>query len=280
MTLAELLQSAQSRLAEAGCDTPRLDAELLISHALGYDRVWLYTHFKHHLTSEQIAMIEPLLQRREQREPVAYIIEKRDFYGLTFYVNPDVLVPRPETELLIETVLQFPKKPNSIIDVGTGSGCIAIALAKALPQTTLTAIDISPQALTVAQQNANTHHVTKQITFQLGNLLTAVTKTVDLIVSNPPYINHHDLTYTLAPEVEQYEPHLALAGGNDGLVLIQQLLQQAVTCLNPQGALLVEIGADQGEAVATLAQDFFPKARIKIKQDLSRQNRLLVVTDF
>ena len=283
MTLTELLQIAIDRLTRAGCDSPRLDAELLLGAALQQDRVWLYTHFKSQLTAEQVAACEPLLQRREQREPMAYILGQRDFFGLTFQLNAHVLIPRPETELLVETALEIPKKPKAdfyIADVGTGSGCIAIALAKRLPQVRFFAIDLSPQALQVAQANAEAHGVAGQITFLLGDLLDSLPQSVDMIVSNPPYVSTAEIAHEVAPEVGQYEPKLALDGGMDGLEVIRKLLQQAPYKLKPDGTLLVEMGMTQGAAIKQLAAQAFPTAHIEIKPDLTRRNRLLVLRHF
>lgn len=281
-TIAEHLYAASERLSLAGCDTPRLDAELLLSHALGRQRSWLYAYLRTELTARQVASFHNLLQRREQREPVAYIIGYKAFYGLDFQVNHQVLIPRPETELLVETALEIPKKPKSrltIADVGTGSGCIAIVLAKHFPQATIFATDISPAALEVARQNSH-YHQTERIFFFQGDLLSPLPQPVDLIVSNPPYVTTTELRHEVAPEVSRFEPSLALDGGVDGLSLISRLLTQAQTKLKPQGHLLVEIGAGQGPAVRQLAQRAFPRANFTIKPDLARRNRLLVIQNF
>ncbi|MDM8532245.1 peptide chain release factor N(5)-glutamine methyltransferase [Anaerolineales bacterium HSG25] len=284
LTIRQYLVQAITHLEQADCDTARLDAEVLIGHVLGQDRAWLYSNFNTTLTATQLAEIEPLIQRRTQREPVAYIIGTKEFFGLTFHVEPHVLIPRPETELLIETALTFPKKPNSrlsVVDVGTGSGCIAITLATYLPTATIQAIDLSVAALDVARRNAHRHHVTDQVLFRHGDLLTPLDQSVDLIVSNPPYVSQSELQHEVSPEVARYEPRLALdGGGDDGLRVICRLLEQAKTRLKPSGWLLVEIGASQGQAVQQLAQEQFPQANIELKQDLSRRNRLLVLRRF
>jgi release factor glutamine methyltransferase len=278
-TIQQILSNANRRLTDAGCDTPRLDAELLLAHTLHKNRTWLYTRPETSLTNEQVAAFETLLRRREQREPVAYLTGHREFYGLDFLVNSNVLIPRPETELLVETAIQLSKTmtpPLSIADIGTGSGCIAIALVKNIPNVHLYAVDVSEKALLVAQQNARQNDVTEQITFLQGNLLTPLTEPVDMIVSNPPYVSKSELGGAM-PEVKQYESALALDGGEDGLDVIQKLLSQAGEKLNPGGSVLVEIGAFQGAAVARLAQELFPNSQIEIKQDLAGLDRLLVV---
>jgi release factor glutamine methyltransferase len=300
-----LLETATARLTTAGCDTPRLDAEVLLAHVLGQDRTWLFMVPHHLLTGEQQHRFEELLSRREQREPVAYLIGHKEFFGLDFLVDRRVLIPRPETELLVETALriydlrpvparvftiydskpsiQIPKpkiqnRKSKIVDVGAGSGCIAIALAKYLPQASLLAIDASAEALQLARQNASRHNVAERITFLQGSLLEPLAQPVDLIVSNPPYVSCAELgSAAVSPEVKLHEPGLALAGGEDGLDVIRQLLLQARHKLNPGGSLLVEIGAGQGAIVSQLARQNFPNAQIELKKDLAGLDRLLAL---
>jgi release factor glutamine methyltransferase len=297
-----VLEAATQRLTAAGCDMPRLDAEVLLAYALQQDRTWLYTHPQFPLDDNQVNSFETLLRRREQREPVAYIVGVKEFFGLGFEVNPRVLIPRPETELLVETALHISgwrmadgrwrmangespisnfqskiQNPKSkIVDVGTGSGCIAISLAKNLPEATFLAIDASAEALQLARRNAERHGVADRITFLQGDLLQPLTSAVDLIVSNPPYVSSPELAAAM-PEVSRFEPHLALDGGPDGLDVIRRLLAQAREKLNPGGALLVEIGSAQGQAVEQLARLPFPTANIQIEQDLAGLDRLLLV---
>jgi release factor glutamine methyltransferase len=275
------------RLAAAGCETPRLDVEVLLAHSLGQERSWLYTHFKEPLDPNKLDQFYHLLRRREQREPVAYIIGRKEFFGLDFVVNRHVLIPRPETELLIETALQLATHKLQItqgrsqligLDVGTGSGCIAVTLAKMLPAVSFLALDISAQALNVARQNAVRHQVANRIIFLQGDLLQPLAGPFDLIVSNPPYISHAELaTSIIQPEVKRYEPHLALDGGRAGLRPIRRLLWQAREKLRQGGYVLVEIGATQGQAVEQLAAACFPGAAIQIKKDLAGLDRLLLV---
>lgn len=304
-TLTQILATATHRLAQAGNDTPRLDAEVLLAHGLGRDRIWLYTHPQEIPTAIQLSNFFDLLSRREQREPVAYITGHKEFFALDFQVNQHVLIPRPETELLVETAIHtanqrisesadqqinqpttgksiIPQRstdrtgPISIADIGTGSGCIAVALAKNIPEATLFAVDISSQALAVARGNAIRHNVADNIKFLRGDLLLPLPGPVDLVVSNPPYVSRSELN-AASPEVRQYEPGLALDGGEDGLELIGRLLPQAREKLRPRGSLLVEIGSSQGSAVVCLAQKHFSGANIRLKQDLAGLDRLLVV---
>jgi release factor glutamine methyltransferase len=252
-----VLEMATHRLTAAGCDTPGLDAEVLLAYVLRQDRTWLYTHPQILLDDSQVNSFEKLLSRREQREPVAYLVEGKEFFGLEFEVNPHVLIPRPETELLVETALRISESANQpqsvangreawripnlqylkgsahslqasprgttspiqnppkarppearkrakskIVDVGTGSGCIAITLAKNLPNAAIVAIDTSPEALQLAQRNAKRHGVADRITFLQGNLLQPLASPVDLIVSNPPYVSQPELTAAM-PEVSR-----------------------------------------------------------------------------
>lgn len=279
-TVTTVLKEARQRLVLAGCDTPQLDAEALLAHTMGRERSWFYLYPQAELAGDQAEMFFSLIARREQREPVAYLTGEKEFFGLAFQVNPAVLVPRPETELLVETAIQLATAQAylSIVDVGTGSGCIAVSLAAYLPQARLWAIDLSEQALQVAAQNAARRQLEARLTFLAGDLLSPLPNPVDLIVSNPPYVRGPELAAPFTtPEVHQYEPRLALDGGESGLEVIARLLAQAGQKLRPGGSLLVEIGAAQGQAVAGLASLHFPKAEIRVKKDLAGLDRLLVV---
>jgi release factor glutamine methyltransferase len=276
----DILTTAVKRLTKAGSDTPQLDAEVLLAYSLNKDRSWLYLHPEANLQEAQQHLFFDLVARREQREPVAYLVGRKAFFGLEFLVTADTLIPRPETELLVETALHHTAldRPVTIADIGTGSGCIAVALAKYRPLATIFAIDVSPQALQVARQNAERHQLVDQIRFLRGDLLSPLPAPVDLIVSNPPYIAQSELAPPFTPpEVHRYEPRTALAGGDDGLAIIRKLLLQAREKLNPTGLLLMEIGSTQGQAVKLLAEAQFSNAKIQIVQDLAGLDRLLVV---
>ncbi len=278
--LRDVLAGAVERLAAAGCETPRLDAELLLAHTLGQDRSWLYLYPRRPLLNQEADRFQELLERRERREPVAYITGRKEFFGLEFLVNQTVLIPRPETELLVETALDLARgrSPLTIADVGAGSGCIAITLALKLAAGFFYALDISAPALAVARQNAARHGIDGRVIFLQGDLLQPLAGPLDLIVSNPPYVSRADLNGgALPPEVAGYEPRLALDGGQAGLELVRRLLAQAETRLSPGGSLLVEIGSDQGPAVSALAAAHFRHAAIEVKKDLAGLDRLLVV---
>jgi release factor glutamine methyltransferase len=282
-TVKTALHWAVHQIKQAGSESAQLDAEVLLTHTLQQDRTWLFTHSNTTLSHTQIAAFKQQVARRNRREPVAYIVQQRAFFGLNFRVTPDVLIPRPETELLVETALEIaqgrpPDAPLSLADVGTGSGCIAVTLARQLPQARVWAGDISTAALAVARNNAETHGVADRITFTAGDLLAGLPESLDLIVSNPPYVEQADVTSpNTMPEVRLYEPHLALDGGPSGLEIIERLLAQAAQKLHPAGSLLVEIGYNQGQAVHALAQRYFPAATVRIMPDLAGLDRLLVV---
>jgi release factor glutamine methyltransferase len=233
---------------------PRRDAELLLMRLLGCDRAYLLTHPDAILTAEQAVMYESWLCRRAAHEPIQYILGEQEFFGLTFAVTPDVLVPRPETEHLVEALLARVRhnQPLRIADIGTGSGAIAIALAVSLPQAQVTALDISPEALAIASSNAETHHVAGRICFLKSDLLSAVSgESFDAIVSNPPYVAEVDRE-SLEPQVREYEPHTALFAGPSGLDIYERLIPQAKEHLKPGGWLLMEIGQGQRDALAQL----------------------------
>ena len=235
-----------------GLTMARRDAELLLMHAIGRDRAYLLTHPEAQLTSEQAAVYEEWLARRERHEPIQYIIGEQEFFGLKLRVTPDVLIPRPETEHLVEAALERMERnaPLRIADIGTGSGAIAVALAHALPMAHLTALDISPAALAVARSNAETHSVSGHIRFCESDLLEAVAgESFDMIVSNPPYVAENEI---LEPQVRDYEPTSALFAGATGLDVYERLIPQAQAALKPGGWLLLEIGHGQRDALAQL----------------------------
>jgi len=251
-TVLKLLRWTADYFAGRGIDSPRLDAELLLAEALGLDRVGLYLNFERPLQAEELTAYRSKVRRRAGREPLAYILGHTEFWSLPLAVTPDVLIPRPDTELLVEEGLKRrPDDTARVLDVGTGSGALAIALAHERPQWAVTAIDLSPAALAVAMANARRNEVAERITFIEADLATLPAGPFELIVANPPYIPHGELS-TLMPEVRDYEPLLALDGGDDGLVPYRSLARQAGTILAPGGWLLVEVGIDQAAAVQEL----------------------------
>jgi len=250
-TVLKVLQWTAGYLQEQGIEGARLDAELLLTEVLKLDRVGLYVNYDRPLEAPELTAYRRLVGRRARREPVAYILGRSEFWSLPLLVRPDVLIPRPDTEVLVEEALQKVGDESRILDVGTGSGAIAIALAHELPKAQLVAIDLSEAALVVAQENAHTNGVVERISFQQGNLQRLPVGPFELIVANPPYIPQGDLA-ALQPEVRDYEPQLALAGGKDGLDCYRALALQAGQCLVAGGWMLLEVGIGQAEAVQQL----------------------------
>lgn len=260
-SLHERIVEARRALMLAGIPEgdAAFDAEVLARHLLGWDRAALLTRWREPAPGDFAARLRPLIARRAAREPVAYITGHREFWGLDFEVTPDVLIPRPETELIVEEARRWSKRagaPSAITDVGTGSGCIAIALALEFPGASVTATDISPRALDVAARNAARHGVADRIRFVTADLLDAsLPGPADLIVSNPPYVSDRDREF-LQAEVVCHEPASALFGGPDeGLGVVRRLLACASGHLAPRGALVMEFGDGQEEGVRSGARD-------------------------
>ncbi len=253
-------------------DTARLDAEVLLCHALGVERTALLAHPELLLTPEQSEAYRALVARSAAGEPVAYLVGYREFYGLRFEVTPDVLIPRPETEHLVEAALAWSKGRAGlhIVDVGAGGGAIAVTLAVHLPDAHVTAIDSSAAALAVAQRNAAVHGVAARVALVYGDLLGPLRAPVDLIAANLPYIPSAALNL-----LSTFEPRPALDGGPDGLRVIARLLEQAPPVLKDESLLLVEIGFDQGDAVTALARAALPDARVSIIHDYAGHPRVV-----
>lgn len=280
------LQTAADTLsAVEDSETARLEAEVLLRHALGVSRAELYTHLDSPLTGEQHRAYRELIQRRLRREPVAYITEHREFFGLDFYVNRHVLIPRPETEILVEKALdwasmrQTPAGGWRVADVGTGSGAIAISLAVNLPESNILAIDISNDALQVASVNCKRHGVSDRVRLHQGDLLTGMSEKFHIIAANLPYVTKEELL-GLSQSIREYEPVTALAGGEDGLDLYRRFFKQAPRALFSGGLLLGEIGAGQGQAALELARQAFPEAVVKVEKDYAGMDRMVAVERF
>jgi release factor glutamine methyltransferase len=255
MTVLEAIQRSAEFLARKGVDSPRLQAELLLAHLLKLPRMRLYLNFERALESGEVNAFRELIRRRGQREPLQYIVGTTSFCGLEIAVNPHVLVPRPETELLAERGWQFlnqlrDENGAAALDIGTGSGCLAIALAVKCPQAQFQAVERSPEALAVARQNAERHGVAERVQFLQGDGFAGVPagSTFELIISNPPYIAAAELE-TLQPEVSRHEPRLALDGGADGLDFFRRMAAEAGPFLKAGGRLMLEFGDGQGEAL-------------------------------
>jgi len=279
-SVRDALREGKHRLAGIS-EEAALEAELLLMHALSLGRARLYQSLNDRLSTSAAEEYRSLLNRRLEHEPTPYILRRKEFYGLDFEVTPAAIIPRPETETLIELAIAFAAgrsrgSPVAIADVGTGSGVIAISLAHALPHARLTAIDISTEALALARRNAKRHGVESRIRFLKGDLLDPLVEPVDLIVANIPYVRTTDWE-RLPPEIRDNEPRGGLDGGPDGLHIIARLLQQAGPHLKPRGALFIEIGDDQGRAAKQLAARAFPHGKIGVGPDLARRDRVLTV---
>lgn len=280
-TIGRALISARERLDEAGSPTASLDAQVILAYVLGVDRSWLFAHHEHTLSAEQATAYTELIARRIHHEPVAYLIGRKEFYGLDFQVDRRVLIPRPETELLVDVVLDFVSGQQDsgylVADVGTGSGAIALAVAANAPHVQVYAIDLSPDALAVAQANVDQLDVRKQVRLLQGDLLTPLPEAVDVIVANLPYISS-TVYPKLDADVRDYEPKLALEAGPEGLDAITRLLQQAPHYLRPEGMIFLEISYDQGKAALALAHTLLPNAyNISLRQDYHGHDRLLTI---
>ena len=282
MNLKETLNATGETLIKTGSPDAQLEAEVLIRHVLGIDRATFFRDLEEPVTDSDRQQLDDLVVRRLRREPLNYITGFREFYGLSFEVSDSVLIPRQETELLVETVISLARsrsKPEmKICDVGTGSGAIAISLAVNLPFAEITAIDISQSALDIANANRRTHGVYNRVALRRGNLLEPVDFKPEIIVSNPPYIPMGDLSL-LQPE-NQYEPRVALDGGTDGLELIRGLLSQSLDKVSSTGAILFEIDSSQENSARILAREYFPNADISVLDDLSGSSRAILIEEI
>lgn len=255
-----LLERGAQELSKAGVAEPRWEAELLLRHALGCSRESLLTHLAQAVPGEALGHFFQMIERRQGRVPLQYLTGEQEFWGLSMHVTPAVLIPRPETEGLIEQAeVELAGETHlRIADVGCGSGCVTIALASRFPEAELFGIDASPAALAVARENASRHQLLSRIEFWTGDLLTPFlerdeTARLRAVVSNPPYIADADLD-SLAPEVREHEPRLALSGGPSGLEVIERLIPQASASLEASGLLLLEIGQGQDGAVGEIVE--------------------------
>jgi release factor glutamine methyltransferase len=282
MILSEALQSTTQTLRRTRIDDASIEAELLLSNVLGISKTQLYTEPERALTSAEIKHLRRLIQRRLDHEPTAYILGHCEFYGIDFYVNYHTLIPRPETELLVEQAVEFAHrisqsgKQITIADVGTGCGAIAISLALALPQAKIYATDISTSALRITGMNCRRHGVNSQVELLQGNWLEPLPQPVDIVVANLPYIKDCEFG-DLSPEIRKFEPAIALAGGEYGVDKIQQMLEQIPGKLNYGACFLLEIGQGQGEMVTSLIKSYFPQAIIELIPDLGGIERVVEV---
>jgi release factor glutamine methyltransferase len=289
--------AATQRLRSAGLETPRLDGEVLLAHVLGWTRTKLYTYPDRPLDGQERTAFESLVERRFKHEPIAYLVGTKAFYGLDLMVDRRVLIPRPETELLVDLALdligqitrQWERAGSgnghgpsrlaeriTLADVGTGSGAISVAVTANHPSVSAYAIDISQEALDVARENAVRLGLADRVEFIHGDLLAQLPQPVDLVIANLPYVARHEWN-SLAPGIAHFEPSLALSGGADGLAVIKRLLAQSPKYLRAGGAIILEIGSTQGAEVAAFARSLFPDAFVEVMSDYGYHDRVVRV---
>jgi release factor glutamine methyltransferase len=285
VTLAEALRCAAKHFAAVEIletSNPHLEAELLLQHALDLNRTQLYQRLRDEMPPAKATAYHDLVWRRLCGEPTPYITGRTDFCDIELAVTPAAAIPRPETELLVEEASalarkRLPDTPSlTIVDVGTGCGAIALALATRLPSLQIIATDISPAALALAQSNAEKLGLASSVRFLCGDLLAPIEQPVDIVVANLPYVRSVEWE-SLPVEIRCYEPREALDGGPDGLRVIERLLRQAPPLLRSGAALLLEIGYDQGPPVVALTSEVFPNAAVEVKKDLTSLDRLAII---
>ncbi len=281
-TLLRLVRWTTGYFQDHGIESARSEAEILLAHCLGVRRIDLYLNHDKPLTEAELGNFKTLIKRRISREPLAYITGSREFWSLLLAVGPSVLIPRPETECLVEAVLPVlddpAGKPKRVLDLGTGSGAITIALAHEHPEHRYVAMDRSPAALAIARQNARTHRVDHCINWFCGSWDAALAPDgprFDLIVSNPPYIRSGDMA-ALQPEIRLHEPLAALDADQDGLLCLRRIIVSAHDYLRPGGLLALEIGCDQADAVRSIADDVGCYASVRVIKDYSGLDRVFL----
>ena len=276
-TIGSILKWTEQYFQSKGVESPRIDAEVLLSHVLHKERIYLYVHFDEPLEVDELAKYKELIKKRTMRIPVAYILGEKEFMGLNFMVNPFVLIPRPDTEILVEAVIERLKKIESpeFVDIGTGSGAIVLSVLANVEQAKGNTVDISADALAVAQKNAENLKLTDRVKFYHGDLYSPVVeKKFDAIVSNPPYIPNKEIE-GLAPEVQK-EPYGALAGGQDGLDFYRRLINEGISLLKPRGFMAFEVGIYQAKAVEELAKGKAEIGETLIIKDYSGIERVVI----
>lgn len=279
-TIKRLLEWTADYFNKQGRDAPRLAAEVLLAEALECRRIDLYARFDQVPAEPHLSRYREWVRRHAQGEPVAYLVGHRDFFSLRFQVTPDVLIPRPETEelvlLALDEIKSWPSRRWPVLDIGTGSGCLAITLAHQVPELQVIAVDISPAALAVARVNAEAHDVASRIQFVESDLFAGLAddSRFPMIVSNPPYVGADDPE--LDPLVRRYEPHQALIGGQDGGELSKRLIEESASYLSPGGLLLIETSPMLAESLLAHAQSTGQYASCQIRKDLAKLPRILV----
>ena len=279
-TAHEALRRAVITLRANGIADPEIEAEMLLRHVLGLDRAYLFLRLPDALTAEQEEEFRTLISRRLAHVPAAYLTARREFYSMSFAVGPGVLIPRPETEHVVEAALdagrQMLRERITFVDVGTGSGAIALAVAKHLPALRVLATDCSPAALAVADLNAKRLRLAGRVTFLHGDLLEPVVEPVDIVAANLPYVPT-GVWEQLPSEIRDHEPRAALDGGEDGLRVIDRLLAAVSRRLNPGGAVILEIGHDQAAPLRALASERLPGAAVEMRRDLAGHDRVALI---
>jgi release factor glutamine methyltransferase len=282
-TIQKLLNRITDYLTQKKVDSPRLSAELLLSDVLAMKRIELYMHFDKAVEQEKLDTLRGLVKRAGEHEPIGHLVGKTEFYSLELGISPDCLIPRPETELLVERAIEFLRTrqgTQNILDLCTGCGCIAIAIAKNHPNVKIIATDISDAALSIAAQNVNKYKLEDKITLLAGDLFEPIIRQIDwsafdLIVCNPPYVSEPEFE-KLAKNVKDYEPRLALHGGADGLDVYRRIIAEVDKFLKPDAALLLEIGYAQGPAVRELLEQKGLFTSVSIEKDLSNNDRIAI----
>jgi release factor glutamine methyltransferase len=282
-TIQKLLNRTAKYLADKGVDSPRLSAELLLGDVAGLKRIELYTQFDKPVTKEQLDRLRDLVKRAGQHEPIAYIIGKAEFYSLELNITPDCMIPRPETELLVERAIEFLRKRPSkqfVCDLCTGSGCIAVAIAKNFPDADIIATDISDAALSIAAKNVEKYQVNNRITFLCGDLFEPIVPQLDierfdLIICNPPYVSSAEFE-KLGKNVKDYEPRSALFAGDNGLDIYRRIIERVEQFLKPDAALMLEIGYSQGQPVRELLEQTGCFSKVAIEKDFHNNDRIVI----
>jgi release factor glutamine methyltransferase len=281
-TITKLLNWVTQFLTDKGIESPRLSAELLLSHVLGLKRIELYTQYNKAVEKPELDKLRELVRRAGQNEPIAYLVGKTEFYSMEINVTPDCMIPRPETELLVQRAIEFLRTRNGnqfVCDLCTGSGCIAVAIAKNFPNAKIIATDICDAALAVASTNVEKHSLQDKIKLLSGDLFDPIIPQLDvgkfdLIVCNPPYVSSSEYE-KLAQNVKDYEPRMALFAGEDGLDIYRRIIEKVDAFLKPDAALILEIGYAQGHAITEMFEQTGIFSEIKIEKDFHDNDRIV-----
>lgn len=276
-TVRRVLEWTIEHLKKNGSDTPRLDAEILLAHSRGCPRIQLYVQYDEELGDEERLKMRELVKRRAAHEPVAYLVGRREFFGLDFEVGRGVLIPRPDTETLVVQTLELakPMEAPRVLDLCTGSGCIAVSVAKNCPRARLTAVEINSAVADFARRNIAKHGLGDRVELLEGDLFQPVAgREFDIIVSNPPYVPDGEIA-TLDPDVRLHEPELALRGGADGLDIVRRIVADSAKFLTATGALLLEISSEQAESVVKLFEEHGGFEPARIAKDLAGHSRVV-----